>query len=122
MIVKHRRGTTKEWQKFDLIPEEGELVLEERKGGAVKCKVGDGVRRFSELPYIDDETRRDLLKEIAEIESVIADKQAALQTSITTMETDYVRFNSKDSKFYVGSDGSDEIIFDCGSAPTKDNN
>ena len=27
-IVKHRRGTTREWLEVDLIPEEGELVIE----------------------------------------------------------------------------------------------
>ena len=29
-ILKHRRGTTQEWLDIDLVPEDGELVIEER--------------------------------------------------------------------------------------------
>lgn len=67
MIVKHRRGTTLEWQELnlDLIPEAGELVIEECDDGTRKCKIGTGYTRFSDLPYIDDKTRTDLLTEIA---------------------------------------------------------
>ena len=66
MIVKHRRGTTQEWQELNLyvIPEEGELVIEECEDGTRKCKIGTGFTHFSELPYIDDTTRADLLLEI----------------------------------------------------------
>ncbi len=40
-----------------------------------------------------------------------ADKQA-----FANVQSNYVRFNSADSKLYVGS-GTEEIIFDCGGAP-----
>ena len=79
MIVKHRRGTTKEWQKVDLIPEEGEIVIEECNDGSLKCKIGNGDAKFSQLPYIDDKTRLTLLQEITNTRTGLEDKLAALE-------------------------------------------
>lgn len=39
-----------------------------------------------------------------------------LNPKVAAINTTYVRFNSTDSKLYVGSAGTDEIIFDCGGA------
>ena len=36
-IIQHRRGTTSEWMVSNIIPEDGELIIEE-------CS--DGVRKF----------------------------------------------------------------------------
>jgi hypothetical protein len=41
----------------------------------------------------------------------------AHEARTTTIESNYVRFNSTDSKLYIGTSGADEIIFDCGGAP-----
>ena len=82
MIVKHRRGTTKEWQEFDLIPEEGELVIEECTDGTRKCKIGNGYYEFSKLPYIDDKIRLTLLQEIANAKASIETQITALAANI----------------------------------------
>lgn len=66
-IYKHRRGTTQEWLEVDLIPEEGELVIEECSNGLFKCKIGDGVSKFSLLPYIDEALQVELLEKIIKI-------------------------------------------------------
>lgn len=44
------------------------------------------------------------------------DKGADAQTRVGTVEGNYIRFAS--DKLYVGKNGTDEIIFDCGGAPT----
>ena len=75
-IVKHRRGTTKEWFELDLVPESGELVIEECLSGERKCKIGDGIRRFSQLSYIDDAVQTRLL---AEINNVKQEFSAAME-------------------------------------------
>ena len=80
MIVKHRRGTTKEWQEIDLVPEEGELVIEECRGHILKCKIGDGTRKFSALPYIDDEVCRKLLQEITDTKKDFEGRMANLES------------------------------------------
>ena len=89
MIVLHRRGTTGEWRKADLMSEQlpdvllkdGEFAIEERADGSRWVKIGDGKTKFSKLPYIDDRaisvlsdalttTKKDVAKKIAELEAV----------------------------------------------------
>lgn len=90
MIIKHRRGTTKEWQEVDLIPEQGELVIEECIDGSLKCKIGTGYTKFSKLPYIDDQTKYILLQEIertkADLEEKITDLNTNLSANVATTE------------------------------------
>ena len=83
MIVKHRRGTTLEWQELnlDIIPEAGELVIEECDDGTRKCKIGTGYTRFSDLSYIDDKTKSTLLQEIANAKSECENKITGVGTS-----------------------------------------
>jgi hypothetical protein len=92
MIVKHRRGTTREWQELDLIPEEGELVIEECLGGVFKCKVGNGYPPFSKLPYIDDDTKNSLLKKITEnkelTDEALADLSEKLYSKVSQATSD----------------------------------
>ena len=101
MIVKHRRGTTREWQEvnLDFLPEAGELVIEECDDGARKCKIGTGYTRFSELPYIDDKTRADLLAEIAEVKKYFKNKFADLNedflAELATLETELKSVEAK---------------------------
>ena len=39
-IIKHRRGTTQEWLETVLIPEDGELIIEECPDSTRRCKIG----------------------------------------------------------------------------------
>ena len=52
-ILKHRRGTTEQWLTSDAIIYDGEIVVEKSDGGYTRLKVGDGTKRFSELPYMN---------------------------------------------------------------------
>jgi hypothetical protein len=53
-ITQHRRGTYEEWLELDLVPSEGELIIVEFDNKVRKCKIGDGITSFSNLPYITD--------------------------------------------------------------------
>ena len=55
-VTQHRRGTTDEWNSSTVVPRAGELVIEERKNSPVGIKIGDGIHKFNELSYIDNET------------------------------------------------------------------
>ena len=46
-------------------------------------------------------------------------KVEAVTTTVENIASNYVKFSTSDNKLYVGTTGSDEIIFDCGGAPTK---
>ena len=87
-IVKHRRGTTAEWQRIDLVPESGELVIEELPNGTRKCKIGDGTTKFSKLPYLADDIREQLLGKLSQLEAVLtkADQDAEARVQSKTAE------------------------------------
>lgn len=50
-ILQHRRGSTAQWAQLDPIIKDGEMVIEILNDGSRKVKIGDGRRKFSELPY-----------------------------------------------------------------------
>lgn len=52
-ILKHRRGSTEQWAKSDEIIYDGEIVVEKSNDGYTRLKVGDGTKKFSELPYMN---------------------------------------------------------------------
>lgn len=102
-ITQHRRGTTQEWLELDLVPYEGELVIEECEGNVRKCKIGDGKNPFSKLPYITDALAEELESEIGDLreqtnstlntavdmlEQKIANSSTALSNTITTLDSD----------------------------------
>ena len=82
-IVKHRRGTTKEWQEVNLVPENGELVIEECINGTRKCKIGNGVLRFTDLPYIDEDVYKKLAKELSSTKDLLDNELIELNSSLT---------------------------------------
>ena len=90
-ILKHRRGTTQEWLSIDLVPEDGELVIEECSNGCRKCKVGNGTSKFSELPYIDSELQAYLLDKIkavsSELKTDLLNTKSELIAEITSNST-----------------------------------
>lgn len=88
MIVKHRRGTTEEWKVYNLVPEAGELVVEECSNGFCRCKIGDGTHAFSELRYIDDYTIEELDKHIAESTNSFVNRLLELEKSYKTQLAD----------------------------------
>ena len=49
ITVKHRRASDEEWMDIDPVIPDGELALISGKNG-YDIKIGDGVRRYSELP------------------------------------------------------------------------
>lgn len=73
-IVKHRRGTTREWLEVDLVPEDGELVIEECSDGTRKCKIGNGRTSFTKLPYVGEDAQNKLLLEVTELKQEFDNK------------------------------------------------
>lgn len=52
-IVQHRRGDTDQWLSSNVIPRDGELIIEKSTtDGTYKLKIGDGVNQFASLPYV----------------------------------------------------------------------
>ena len=78
MIVKHRRGTTKEWRENNIIPEAGELVIEECDDGTRRAKFGTGYQYFSDLPYIDDKLWEEIASTKTELNGKITNLDSRL--------------------------------------------
>ena len=72
MIIKHRRGTTDEWNNSTVIPAEGELVIEETSDGRQKFKLGNGYSLFKDLPYTDETIQQSVNLANARIDNFIA--------------------------------------------------
>lgn len=106
-IVAHRRGTTLEWESVDLlvdqltqkeieekrlIPDAGELVIEECQNGLRKCKIGDGTHKFSDLPYITDVSTLEFDEKLADLQSQLSqdlvDNYALLDKKLTKADTE----------------------------------
>ena len=51
-------GTTAEWAADDLVIGDGEIACERLVDGKVKIKCGDGLQKFSVLPYIQSDSPR----------------------------------------------------------------
>ena len=62
-ITQHRRGTAEEWMESNIIPYEGEFVLETFPDGSFKMKIGDGMNTFVNLPYYNLDTELEELKQ-----------------------------------------------------------
>lgn len=52
--IRPIRGTTAEWATYDIVIGENELGFELVAGESPKMKLGDGIHRWSELPYAVD--------------------------------------------------------------------
>lgn len=81
-IIKHRRGTTQEWLETGIIPEEGELVVEECPDGLRKCKIGDGRSSFLTLPYIDEATLRKVTSELYAFKNDVGAQVSVIQKGL----------------------------------------
>ncbi len=55
-----------QWSRSEVIPERGEIVIEESvvEGNSPKLKVGDGEHKYLDLPYIDEKLSVELRKQI----------------------------------------------------------
>jgi hypothetical protein len=51
--MRQLNGTTAEWAANDIVIGLGEFAIEKIAGGAMRLKLGDGIAKFSQLPYFD---------------------------------------------------------------------
>ena len=58
--VPHSRDTSANWTKYDPVLLDGEMVVVDTDAGEVRYKVGDGTKKYSQLPF-DDEAIRSLI-------------------------------------------------------------
>lgn len=58
--VPHSRDTSANWTKYDPVLLDGEIIIVDTAEGEVRYKVGNGTKKYSQLPF-DDEAIRSLI-------------------------------------------------------------
>lgn len=52
--VQHLRGTSAEWTEKNPVILDGETIVVETNDGSTRYKTGDGVKRYTDLPFTDE--------------------------------------------------------------------
>ena len=52
--VQNKRDTSANWTKNDPVLLDGEIIIVDTSAGEVRYKVGDGTKKYSQLPFTDD--------------------------------------------------------------------
>lgn len=55
--IKLKRDTSANWTAADPVLKNGELILVDTAEGALRAKVGDGVKPYTKLPFTDEALR-----------------------------------------------------------------
>lgn len=58
--VPHSRDTSANWTKYDPVLLDGEIIIVDTAEGEVRYKVGNGIKKYSQLPF-DDEAVKALI-------------------------------------------------------------
>lgn len=53
--IKQKRDTSANWTTKDPILLDGEIIIVDTASGSVRKKVGDGTKKYSQLPFDDEE-------------------------------------------------------------------
>lgn len=70
--LPHSRDTSANWTKYNPVLLDGEIIIVDTAEGEVRYKVGDGTKRYSQLPF-DDEAIKALINEKMQAVSVTSD-------------------------------------------------
>lgn len=54
--IKNKRDTSANWTASDPVLLDGEIIIVDTASGGVRKKVGDGVKKYSQLPFDDEST------------------------------------------------------------------
>lgn len=55
--IRLKRDTSANWTSADPVLKNGELILVDTAEGALRAKVGDGVKTYTQLPFTDEAIR-----------------------------------------------------------------
>lgn len=53
--IKMKRDTSSNWTSTDPVLLNGEVIIVDTAGGSVRKKIGDGAKKYSQLPFDDEE-------------------------------------------------------------------
>lgn len=86
--IKQKRDTAANWEAKNPVLLNGEIVFVDTNAGELRAKIGDGVKKYSQLPF-SDEVLRNL---ITEKTSVITNEQIDTICGSSVQEASGVSF------------------------------
>lgn len=58
--IKWKRDSASNWETQDPVLLDGEVIIVDTAAGDIRLKVGDGTKKYSQLPFTDEKIRQDL--------------------------------------------------------------
>lgn len=58
--TQHSRDTSANWTKYNPVLFDGEIVIVDTDAGEVRYKVGDGIKKYSQLPFSDESIKNSI--------------------------------------------------------------
>lgn len=58
--TQHSRDTSANWTKYDPVLLDGEIIIADTDAGEVRYKVGDGTKKYSQLPFSDESIKNSI--------------------------------------------------------------
>ena len=56
-VIRHKRDTAANWTNHNPVLLNGELILVDTAEGQLRVKIGDGIKTYTQLPFMDDALR-----------------------------------------------------------------
>lgn len=83
-----KRDTSSNWTSYNPVIKNGEIVLVDTTTGELRAKIGDGSKKYTELPFSDEVIRNLIETRVTELDEKISDNAesiAALQEDVSSI-------------------------------------
>lgn len=90
--IKNKRDTSANWTANNPVLLNGELIIVDTADGAVRTKIGDGVKTYTQLPFADEALRSLIAATYvtkAELQELLQTLNLGFVGTEAEMETDY---------------------------------
>nr|DAI00996.1 MAG TPA: hyaluronidase [Caudoviricetes sp.] len=67
--TQHSRDTSANWTKYNPVLLDGEIVIVDTDAGEVRYKVGDGTKKYSQLPFSDESIKNSIPTKTSQLEN-----------------------------------------------------
>lgn len=86
--VKNRTDTAANWTQKNPVLAEGEIIVVQTNAGETRLKIGDGVKTFTQLPYIDEQIYNNVVTSVnGQTGDVILPDNFIVNATLTEDET-----------------------------------
>lgn len=116
--IRQKRDTAANWTNNNPVLLNGELIVVETSTGAIRLKVGDGVKTFNQLPFLD-ETLRALITDVDNNNSAVVMTKNGESQLLDTFNI--VKLSEEEYNQLIGSNtlDPDTLYFTVGAGDEK---